>query len=173
MERVPIGRPGRFLTGSPAVRAGDFVFLSGHTAPDIGDDPLHFRPEEQTDSIFEQMAATLGEAGSSPDKVVKLQTFHHDLDEFPPHLLARKRAFTPPLPPSTAVECGLAHPEADVLINGIAVVNEATAETVEVDSVPRPLGPLLPGGERSSLRVPGRCAGVRLPDRGRPRGPSP
>lgn len=142
MDKAAVGPLNPLTAGSPsAVRAGDFVFLSGLSAPDAIADPIRFRPEEQTSAIFEQIAATLGKAGSSMDKVVKLQTFHRDLDELPAHLTARTRAFTPPLPPSTAVEASLSHPNADVTINGVSVVKGAVAEAIEVESVPRPLGP--------------------------------
>lgn len=141
MERSPIGRADALLGGVPAVRAGDFVFLSGHPGPEEEADLMRFRPEAQTATIFERMESTLREAGSSPSRVVKLQTFHRNLDEFPPHLAARTRAFSPPLPPSTAVEAPLSHPEADVVINGIAVADDGRREAVEVEGVPRPLGP--------------------------------
>jgi 2-iminobutanoate/2-iminopropanoate deaminase len=142
MDKAAVGPSNELTAGSPsAIRAGDFVFLSGLSAPDIDADPLRFRPQEQTAEIFNQMQATLDEAGSSMDRVVKLQTFHGDLDELPSHLAARTRAFSPPLPPSTAVEASLAHPNADVTINDVAVVNDAFSEAIEVESVPRPLGP--------------------------------
>lgn len=141
MEKVTIGPPSPLLGGSPAVRAGDFLFLSGHSSPEAGQDPLRFRAEDQTAAIFQQMQTTLTEAGSSMEQVVKLQTFHRDLDELPQHLGARTRAFDPPLPPSTAVEAPLSHPSADVTINAIALTGQAGAEAIEVDTVPRPLGP--------------------------------
>ncbi|HEX2152932.1 MAG TPA: RidA family protein [Acidimicrobiia bacterium] len=141
MNRAPIGPPDPLLAGVPAVGAGDFVFLSGHIAPDPGQDPMRFRSEDQTAAIFETIEATLEEAGSSLAQVAKLQTFHRDLDDFPAHLAARTRAFTPPLPPSTAVEGSLSHPDAEVLVNAIAVTGESRPEAVEVEGVPQPLGP--------------------------------
>lgn len=142
IDKTSVGPSDSLTGGSPAaVRAGDLVFLSGVSAPDVDADPLGFRSQEQTGAIFDQMRATLDEAGSSMGKVVKLQTFHRDLDELPSHLSARTRSFTPPLPPSTAVEASLAHPGADVTINGVAVVEDAVSEAIEVESVPRPLGP--------------------------------
>lgn len=101
---------------------------------------MRFRPEAQTAAIFDRMEATLREAGSSPSWVVKLQTFHRNLDDFPPHLSACTRAFSPPLPPSTAVEGPLSHP-AEGLIKLIAVADSSLPEPVEMEDVPRPLGP--------------------------------
>lgn len=141
MERSVIGRPDPLLGGAPAVRAGDLVFVSGHIAPDPAEDPLRFRAEDQTAAVFEAIGATLEESGSSLAKVAKLQTFHRRLDDFPPHLAARTRAFTPPLPPSTAVEAPLSHPGAEVLVNAIALAGDGEVTAIEVEGVPRPLGP--------------------------------
>lgn len=149
MERKVIGSLDPVLGGAPAVRAGGFVFVSGHIAPDPADDPLRFRAEDQTAAVFEAIGGTLEEAGSSLAQVAKLQTFHRRLDDFPPHLAARKRAFTPPLPPSTAVEAGLSHPDAEVLVNAIAVAGDSQVEAIAVDGVPRPLGPY-----SQAVRVP-------------------
>ena len=123
------------------MRAGSLVFVSGHIAPTPATDPLVFASETQTAAVFEQIGETLAAAGSSPAQMVKLQTFHRRLDDFPPHLAARRRAFVPPLPPSTAVEAPLSHPDAEVLVNGIAVADGARLEALEVPGVPRPLGP--------------------------------
>lgn len=141
MERTPIGRPAPLLGGVAAVRAGDFIFVSGHMAPDAVEDLTTFRAEAQTAAVFERMSETLEGAGSTLDKVAKLQTFHRNLDDFPPHLAARKASFAPPLPPSTAIESDLSHPEAEVLVNAIAVAGDMPMSAVEIDGVPRPLGP--------------------------------
>ena len=141
MERTSIGRPDPLLGGVPAVRAGNLVFVSGHIAPTPVTDPLSFASEEQTAAVFAQISETLATAGSSPAQIAKLQTFHRSLDDFPPHLAARKRAFVPPLPPSTAVEAPLSHPEAEVLVNAIAVTGDGAVRAIEVPGVPQPLGP--------------------------------
>ena len=141
MKRTPIGRPDPLLGGVPAVGAGDFIFVSGHMVPEAKEDLTTFRAEAQTAAVFERMSETLEAAGSTLERVAKLQTFHRDLDDFPPHLIARKASFLPPLPPSTAVESDLSHPEAEVLVNAIAVAGETPMTAVEVDGVPRPLGP--------------------------------
>ncbi len=141
MQRTPIGEPDSLLGGRPAVRAGDFVFLSGHLAREVEASDLLYRSEAQTEAIFQSITRTLEAAGTSPARLAKLQTFHRNLDEFAPHLAARKRALAAPLPPSTAVEAPLPAAGADVLINGIAVAGDTTLEVVEVEGVPRPLGP--------------------------------
>jgi enamine deaminase RidA (YjgF/YER057c/UK114 family) len=141
MERTPIGEPDPLLGGVRAVKSGDFIFLSGRISPEEQGDITTFRSEAQTAAIFESTRATLEEHGSSLAQVAKLQTFHRVLDDFPPHLAARKRAFSLPLPPSTAVEVPLSHPDAEVLVNAIAVTGATQVEAVEVDGVPKPLGP--------------------------------
>jgi 2-iminobutanoate/2-iminopropanoate deaminase len=68
---------------SQVVIGGPFVFISGQ---------LPFTPEgklaegeivPQTKQIFDNIAAMLGEAGSSLEKVVKVGIYMTDMDDFP------------------------------------------------------------------------------------------
>lgn len=68
---------------SQAIRSGDLVFVSGQLAlkPDhaeiVGDSI-----QEQTEQVFENLAAILDEAGSGVDKLVKTTVFLVNLGDF-------------------------------------------------------------------------------------------
>ena len=68
---------------SQAVRAGDFVFVSGQLALKPGDKTLNGSTiEEQTEQVFANLRAILEEAGSSLDRLVKTTVFLQNLDDF-------------------------------------------------------------------------------------------
>jgi 2-iminobutanoate/2-iminopropanoate deaminase len=67
---------------SQAIRAGDFVFVSGQIGlkPDHGE--LTGSIEEQTEQVFANLAAILAEAGTALDRLVKTTVFLADFDDF-------------------------------------------------------------------------------------------
>jgi len=67
---------------SQAIRAGDFVFVSGQLGlrPDHGE--IEGGIEEQTEQVFTNMTAILGEAGTSLERLVKTTVFLANLDDF-------------------------------------------------------------------------------------------
>jgi len=68
---------------SQAIRAGDFVFVSGQLALRPGDKTLSGGTvEEQTEQVFANLRAILEEAGSGLDRLVKTTVFLQDLDDF-------------------------------------------------------------------------------------------
>jgi 2-iminobutanoate/2-iminopropanoate deaminase len=68
---------------SQAVRAGDFVFVSGQLALKPGDKTLTGTTiEEQTEQVFANLRAILDAAGSSLDRLVKTTVFLQHLDDF-------------------------------------------------------------------------------------------
>jgi len=68
---------------SQAIRAGDFVFVSGQLALRPGAKELSGGTiQEQTEQIFENLRAILEEAGSGLDKLVKTTVFLQDLADF-------------------------------------------------------------------------------------------
>jgi 2-iminobutanoate/2-iminopropanoate deaminase len=68
---------------SQAIRAGDFVFVSGQLALKPGDKTLSGGTiEEQTEQVFANLRAILEEAGSSLERLVKTTVFLQDLDDF-------------------------------------------------------------------------------------------
>jgi 2-iminobutanoate/2-iminopropanoate deaminase len=74
---------GRKLSLSKAVRAGDFVYLTGQV-PREGDQPMTTGTiEEQTRVTIEAIKATLAEAGCELSDVVKAMVWLRERDDFP------------------------------------------------------------------------------------------
>jgi 2-iminobutanoate/2-iminopropanoate deaminase len=74
---------GRKLSLSRAVRAGDFVFLTGQV-PRQGDQPMTSGTiEEQTRVTIEAIKATLAEAGCELSDVVKAMVWLREREDFP------------------------------------------------------------------------------------------
>ena len=68
---------------SQAIRAGEFIFVSGQLALKPGDKELSGGSiEEQTEQVFANLAAILAEAGSGLDRIVKTTVFLVSLDDF-------------------------------------------------------------------------------------------
>jgi 2-iminobutanoate/2-iminopropanoate deaminase len=74
---------GRKLSLSKAVRAGDFVYLTGQV-PRQGDQPMTTGTiEEQTRVALEAIKATLTEAGCELADVVKAMVWLREREDFP------------------------------------------------------------------------------------------
>ena len=68
---------------SQAIRAGDFVFVSGQLALRPGATELSGGTiEEQTEQIFANLRAILAEAGTTLENLVKTTVFLQRLDDF-------------------------------------------------------------------------------------------
>jgi 2-iminobutanoate/2-iminopropanoate deaminase len=68
---------------SQAIKAGGFVFVSGQLALEPGHTELMGGTiQEQTEQVFENLSAILGEAGSGLDRLVKTTVFLQNLDDF-------------------------------------------------------------------------------------------
>jgi 2-iminobutanoate/2-iminopropanoate deaminase len=67
---------------SQAIRAGDFVFVSGQLGlrPEHGE--IGGGIEEQTEQVFANLGAILTEAGTGLDRLVKTTVFLADLGDF-------------------------------------------------------------------------------------------
>ena len=67
---------------SQAIRAGDFVFVSGQLGlrPDHGE--IEGGIEEQTEQVFANLRAILEAAGTGLDRLVKTTVFLQNLDDF-------------------------------------------------------------------------------------------
>jgi len=82
---------------SPAVTFGDLVFLSGIGAHFQGDIKSH------TKDVLEQLEARLKDAGSSMDKVLKVNVYLNDLKDFAGMNEVFKGAFGPEPPVRTTI----------------------------------------------------------------------
>lgn len=86
-RKTVIGGPleigGRVLSLSRAIRAGDFVFLTGQVPMKDGAPMTAGGIEDQTRVVLDDIAATLGEAGCGLADVVKAMVWLRDRDDFP------------------------------------------------------------------------------------------
>jgi 2-iminobutanoate/2-iminopropanoate deaminase len=65
-----------------AIRAGDLVFVAGQLGLKPGDKAVEGGIAEQTEQVMKNLAAILGAAGSSLDRVLKTTVFLQQLDDF-------------------------------------------------------------------------------------------
>ena len=100
---------------SQAIKAGDYVFVSGQLGLRPGGTELVGGVAEQTEQVFSNLGAILEEAGSGLDRLVKTTVFLTDLGDFQAmnEVYARHAGDTPParstievaaLPSGAAVE---------------------------------------------------------------------
>lgn len=93
---------------SPAVRAGDFLFLSGQVPTDpetgalIGDDV-----PTQTHAVLDRIERVLKEAGATLGDVVSVNAYLADINDWDSFNEAYKSRFQPPFPARTTVGAGL------------------------------------------------------------------
>jgi 2-iminobutanoate/2-iminopropanoate deaminase len=79
----PLKIGGRVLSLSKAIRAGDFVFLTGQIPMRDGVPMTDGTVEEQTRAVLNDITATLAEASCSRDDVVKAMVWLRDRADFP------------------------------------------------------------------------------------------
>ena len=108
MAGIPFGDGGpRNLPLSMAVRAGDFVFVSGQVGFGPDGKVVAGGIEAETRQTLDNIAAALRLAGASLADVVKVTVWLADLDEFPA-FNAVYRTYFPQSPPArSTVEAGL------------------------------------------------------------------
>ena len=86
MAKEIIGDPvvfnGRRLSLSRAVRAGDFVFLTGQVPMQNGAVMTHGSIEDQTRAVLDEITATLALAGCDRTDVVKSMVWLTSRDDF-------------------------------------------------------------------------------------------
>ena len=86
-EKKVIGEPlvigGRTLSLSRAIRAGDFVFLTGQVPMRDGTPLTTGSIEEQTRAVLDGITATLKEAGCDRSDVVKAMVWLRERADFP------------------------------------------------------------------------------------------
>lgn len=86
-KKTVIGGPleigGRVLSLSKAIRAGDFVFLTGQIPMKDGAPLTTGSVEEQTRAVLDDITATLAEAGCERIDVVKAMVWLRDRSDFP------------------------------------------------------------------------------------------
>ena len=118
---------------SQAIRAGDFVFVSGQVGMDldgniVGEDDFR----SQAEQTFRMLSKVLEASGSSLAQVVKVNIYVTDMANFPIILELREKYFSKPYPADTIVEISaLGLPELLVEIDAIAVVGATIKDAVD------------------------------------------
>lgn len=79
----PLVIGGRKLSLSRAIRAGDFVFLTGQVPFRDGEVMTTGTVEEQTRAVLDAITATLAEAGCQRSDVVKAMVWLRERADFP------------------------------------------------------------------------------------------
>ncbi len=105
---------------SPAVGAGDFVFISGQIALDTGGKIVGYTPKDQTRKALENLRATLEAAGLTLDNVVKTTIFLKDMDEFGAVNDVYGEFFAEPYPARSTVEVARLPKDLHVEIEAVA-----------------------------------------------------
>jgi len=106
---------------SPAVGAGDFVFLSGQIPLDADGKLVGFTPKDQARKALENMSVTLAAAGLTLGDVVKTTIFLHDMDDFGAVNEIYAEFFTEPYPARSTVQVARLPKDVRVEIEAIAV----------------------------------------------------
>lgn len=117
------------------VRAGNWVFATGHMAQDfrtgiapevIAEDLPHAgapKREKETALIFDHFEAVLDAGGTSLENAVRTDQYYTTVEAVPPYQAVRRTRFGQLIPPSTSIaQNGFALPGADMNVQMIAVV---------------------------------------------------
>lgn len=89
---------------SPAVRSGDFLFVSGQVGSREDGSPEETYPK-QVERAFKNLEAVLHAAGCNFDDIIDVTTFHTDPDAQLPDFMSIKENYFParPFPAWTAI----------------------------------------------------------------------
>ena len=113
---------------SQAIRAGDFVFVSGQAG--VGDYGAIVGPgdfDRQADQAFRNLERALNAAGSGLDRIAKVTIYLTSMTHFPKIVELRRKWFSPPYPADTIVEVSaLYSPEAMIEIEAVAIAGDAS-----------------------------------------------
>jgi 2-iminobutanoate/2-iminopropanoate deaminase len=105
-------------------KAGNFIFISGHTGYDPADNTIGDTIEDQTEQTLKNVEAALKEAGASMKDVVKCSVFLKDMSDFRQLNSVYVNFFENPLPARTTVGAPLSNPKMRVEIDAIAYIPE-------------------------------------------------
>ena len=78
----PIGKKNPNLPFHPAVRAGDYIFVSGQVAKDVNGNMICGSIEEETAGTIESIKRILAEEGATLADVVRVTTYLEDTRDF-------------------------------------------------------------------------------------------
>ena len=104
MHIKPIGDKNPNLPFHAAVRAGDFIFVSGQVAKDENGNMLSGTIEEETSATLESIRRVLKQAGADLHDVVKITTYLEDTRDFTRYNRAFAKYFEEGIVSRTTVE---------------------------------------------------------------------
>jgi reactive intermediate/imine deaminase len=81
-QRYAIGRKNPNLPFHPAVRAGDFIFVSGQVGKDAEGNMVHGTIEDETRATIQTIQRVLAEDGATLADVVRVTTYLEDVRDF-------------------------------------------------------------------------------------------
>lgn len=115
--------PAAIGTYSQAIRAGEFVFLSGQIPLDPATMELVGRDfEARARRVFDNLTAVAAAAGGSLDQIVKLTVYLTDLDNFAAVNRVMEDYFAVPYPARAALGVASLPKGADIEADAILVV---------------------------------------------------
>jgi len=107
---------------SQAIKAGQFVFVSGQAGYDDDGKIVQGGFSAQGEQAFRNLKRALTAAGSSLEKVVKVTIFVTDMEQFSHVVNLRRKHFSAPYPADSIVEIkALYTPEAMIEIEAIGI----------------------------------------------------
>jgi 2-iminobutanoate/2-iminopropanoate deaminase len=92
---------------SPAIRAGDLVFVSGQVPRNPATGQIAGDITAQTKQVLENLRAVLATAGARLDDVVSVNAYLADIRDWEAFNAAYGEVFRPPYPTRTTVGAGL------------------------------------------------------------------
>ena len=108
--KQPIQPPGAKVPSaplSPAIDTGEFIYVSGQGALDLATGTyLKGDIQSETRQVFENLKTVLQAAGSSLDRVVKVNVYLRDINDFAAMNEIYKTYFTTPYPARTTIQAG-------------------------------------------------------------------
>jgi 2-iminobutanoate/2-iminopropanoate deaminase len=122
IERIfPQGTPAPLGPYSPAVRAGDFIYVSGQGPIDPATDKLSVGDiRHETDLVLDNLSWILAGCGATMADVVKCSVFLKDIGDFAAMNEVYATFFREHKPARTTVQATLPHPEMRVEIDCVA-----------------------------------------------------
>ena len=81
-KRYAIGKKNPNLPFHPAVRAGDFIFVSGQVGKDAEGNMVEGTIEEETQATIDAIRRILAEDGATLDDVVRVTSYLQDTRDF-------------------------------------------------------------------------------------------
>jgi enamine deaminase RidA (YjgF/YER057c/UK114 family) len=125
---------------SDAVKAGPYVFPSGvMVTTEPSTNPYNSPIRQQTELVLKRLELALKAGGSSLDSVVRMKTYHTNLDDLPIHVEVLRRHLGQTRLGPDAIGCGLVQAAAVVEVDviGLAAGSGVKRELIETDSIPR------------------------------------